>query len=334
MTSPANQDTAMTHTAYQPTPYNFSRPHPPSGSVSSSHSGHTLNSAINGEHIGVNGVTGPKSLDGIAGLPLHPAKMSAVTTMNGAERLDKEIRNLPNGGRETARSLTNTVVSTDAGDESYGNGTVMRPLSASNQRASSISVPAKPMEHLFPSKTQTSPTRFSPPISPIGATSPIGGSNTNLQPYPTGSLRQRHSLQVPKAQTSRTSTPASGSDAVSSGRFSPTSSTPRRASLTLGRRPTRSLHSDNHLEEIPPDEDAAKWAEAIKAKRASKRRKEEIEDDKVVVGTKVDHNHVNWVTAYNMLTGIRFCVSRINAKMVRPLTDVDFDAKHKFSFDM
>ena len=330
MTLSANQDTAMTHTVYQPTPYNFSRPHPPSGSASSSHSGHTLNGAINGEHIGVNGVTGPKSLDGITGLPSHPAKMSAVTAMNGAERLDKEIRSLPHGGRETARSLTNTVVSTDASDESYGNGTVMRPPSASNQRASS----AKAMEHMFPSNAQTPPTRFSPPASPIGAAPPIGGSNTQLQPYPTGSLRQRHSLQVPKAQTSRTSTPASGSDAVSSGRFSPTSTTPRRASLTLGRRPTRSLHSDNHLEEIPPDEDAAKWAEAIKAKRASKRRKEEIEDDKVVVGTKVDHNHVNWVTAYNMLTGIRFCVSRINAKMDRPLTDVDFDAKHKFSFDM
>lgn len=27
-------------------------------------------------------------------------------------------------------------------------------------------------------------------------------------------------------------------------------------------------------------------------------------------------------------------VSRINAKMFRQLTDADFDAKHKFSFDM
>jgi 1-phosphatidylinositol-4-phosphate 5-kinase len=53
-----------------------------------------------------------------------------------------------------------------------------------------------------------------------------------------------------------------------------------------------------------------------------------------VVGTKVDHNHANWVTAYNMLTGIRFVVSRINAKMDRDLTDEDFSACHKFSFDM
>ena len=66
---------------------------------------------------------------------------------------------------------------------------------------------------------------------------------------------------------------------------------------------------DNYVEEIPQDEDAAKAAEAIMAKRESKRRrKEEEEDDKVLVGTKVDMNHANWITAYNMLTGIRFVV--------------------------
>jgi 1-phosphatidylinositol-4-phosphate 5-kinase len=88
-------------------------------------------------------------------------------------------------------------------------------------------------------------------------------------------------------------------------------------------------------EEIAPDEDAMRWAEAVRQKRASKRRrKDEEDDDRVVVGTKVDQHHVNWVTAYNMLTGIRFTVSRTNAKLDRALTDADFDAKHKFSFDM
>jgi 1-phosphatidylinositol-4-phosphate 5-kinase len=88
-------------------------------------------------------------------------------------------------------------------------------------------------------------------------------------------------------------------------------------------------------EEVPPDEEALRWAEMVRQKRASKRkRKDEEDDDRVVVGTKVDQSHVNWVTAYNMLTGIRFTVSRTNAKMDRDLTDADFDAKHKFSFDM
>jgi 1-phosphatidylinositol-4-phosphate 5-kinase len=90
-----------------------------------------------------------------------------------------------------------------------------------------------------------------------------------------------------------------------------------------------------HLDEVPQDDDAARWAEHIRQKRASKRKRKEDEDeDRVVVGTKVDQNHVNWVTAYNMLTGIRFTVSRTNAKMDRDLTDADFDAKHKFSFDI
>ncbi|TVY83802.1 Phosphatidylinositol 4-phosphate 5-kinase its3 [Lachnellula suecica] len=87
--------------------------------------------------------------------------------------------------------------------------------------------------------------------------------------------------------------------------------------------------------QVMPDEDAMRWAEAVRQKRASKRRrKDEEDDDRVVVGTKVDQNHVNWVTAYNMLTGIRFTVSRTNAKLDRALTDADFEAKHKFSFDI
>ena len=73
----------------------------------------------------------------------------------------------------------------------------------------------------------------------------------------------------------------------------------------------------------------------IKQKRQSRRdRKKEEEEDRVLVGTKVDQNHVNYVMAYNMLTGIRFTVSRTNAKMPRELTEADFEARHKFSFDV
>lgn len=89
-----------------------------------------------------------------------------------------------------------------------------------------------------------------------------------------------------------------------------------------------------HLDEVPQDDDAARWTEHIKAKRASKKARVDTDDDRVVVGTKVDEHHVNWVTAYNMLTGIRFTVSRTNAKLDRQLTDADFGARHKFSFDI
>ena len=150
-------------------------------------------------------------------------------------------------------------------------------------------------------------------------------------------LQQRHTLEVPKLQTSRAREPQNNTDDVisASGRFSPSTPHKRRGSMSLVRRTTRSVNSDMHLDEVPQDDEAARWAEHIRQKRASKRKRKEDEDeDRVVVGTKVDQNHVNWVTAYNMLTGIRFTVSRTNAKMDRDLTDADFDAKHKFSFDM
>lgn len=183
-----------------------------------------------------------------------------------------------------------------------------------------------------PRASTTSPQHFSSP--PTYPAPPIPSASPNSAAHP--GLKHRHTLQVPKPTPSRSS--RDGDDAVySSGRFSPTalSSSVRRGSLSLNRRNTQSIHSNMPHEEIPPDEDAARWAEAVRQKRASKRRrKDEEDDDRVVVGTKVDENHVNYVTAYNMLTGIRFTVSRTNAKLDRDLTDADFEAKHKFSFDM
>ncbi|KAL9125684.1 MAG: hypothetical protein Q9217_005156 [Psora testacea] len=176
------------------------------------------------------------------------------------------------------------------------------------------------------------------PANPSPVDHPAGSSTPSLHPT-VPRLYHRHTLEVPRVSTSRTSRdfsyPNTASDVASdSGRFTPTLRTPR-ASNTLARAPTRSIHSDMYLDEIPPDGDMTRWTETIRQKRASRRkRKEEEEEDRVVVGTKVDMNHVNWVTAYNMLTGIRFTVSRTNAKINRELTDADFDARHKFSFDI
>ncbi|KAK2606268.1 Phosphatidylinositol-4-phosphate 5-kinase [Conoideocrella luteorostrata] len=178
---------------------------------------------------------------------------------------------------------------------------------------------------------RSSPHRFSsPPAYQGGTTSPSG----RLQPAaPGAALKQRHTLEVPKP-------PGRGSKdgldtAQASGRFSPTVATGRRASLSLVRRTTRSMQSDAPRDGILPDEDAVRWAEAYRQKRASKRkRKEEEDDDRVLVGTKVDESHANWVTAYNMLTGIRVSVSRTNAKLDRELTDADFEAKQKSTFDI
>lgn len=189
-------------------------------------------------------------------------------------------------------------------------------------------------------KESQSTGRFSsPPTSPQSSENPINPSAAPVHPG-TVRLQHRHTLQVPKLSTGRTSrdfplSMSSSSDhaPIETERLSPTQA--GRGSLSLGRRPTRSIHSDVHLDEAPQGDDMARWTETIRQKRASRRkRKDEEEDDRVVVGTKVDMNHVNWVTAYNMLTGIRFTVSRTNAKIDRDLTDGDFDAQHKFSFDM
>ena len=185
---------------------------------------------------------------------------------------------------------------------------------------------------------RSSPARF--PHQPSNASYAASSSQEGSLKPSSPTLQHRHTLEVPRVtapipRLSReyTAPDSAASDSVN-GQFSPTTRR-RRASLTLGRRATRSLHSDSHLDEIPQDEDAARWAEAIRQKRASRRRKkEEEDDDRVVVGTKVDQHHVNWITAYNMLTGIRFTVSRTNAKLDRELTDADFAARHKFSFDM
>ncbi|KAF2791364.1 SAICAR synthase-like protein [Melanomma pulvis-pyrius CBS 109.77] len=196
------------------------------------------------------------------------------------------------------------------------------------------------LRHSQPPPSHADDASLHVPNSTYRVSSPPAFNHTSpapsSQPY---RLQHRHTLEVPKASSTRArdfQTPNSTDDVVSaSGRFSPNTPTRRRGSLSLARRTTRSIHSDMHLEEVPQDEEAARWAEHIRQKRASKRkRKDDEDDDRVVVGTKVDQNHVNWVTAYNMLTGIRFTVSRTNAKMDRDLTDADFDAKHKFSFDI
>ncbi|CAH0019069.1 unnamed protein product [Clonostachys rhizophaga] len=174
----------------------------------------------------------------------------------------------------------------------------------------------------------------SSPTYQAGAGSP---SSSNLQnSHQNSQLRQRHTLEVPRASANRLAKDGPETSQAT-GRYShpvaPVGS--RRASLSLARRTTRSMQSEGPRDEIVPDEDAQRWAEALRQKRASKRkRKEEEDDDRVLVGTKVDESHANWVTAYNMLTGIRVSVSRTNAKLDRELTDEDFEVKQKSTFDI
>ncbi|KID91784.1 phosphatidylinositol-4-phosphate 5-kinase its3 [Metarhizium guizhouense ARSEF 977] len=208
-------------------------------------------------------------------------------------------------------------------------------LNDNDGQTSPVATQVLPVSELVPQKS--SPHRFSsPPAYQSGGSALTTSPSGHLQPPHAGSLKQRHTLEISKPPPGRGS--KDGPDvAQASGRFSPTVAPigHRRASLNLARRTTRSMQSDAPRDEILPDEDAIRWAEAYRQKRASKRkRKEEEDDDRVLVGTKVDESHANWVTAYNMLTGIRVSVSRTNAKLDRELTDADFEAKQKSTFDI
>ncbi|KZT53100.1 SAICAR synthase-like protein [Calocera cornea HHB12733] len=56
--------------------------------------------------------------------------------------------------------------------------------------------------------------------------------------------------------------------------------------------------------------------------------------EEAIVGNLIGEKHPNYILMYNMLTGIRIGVSRTQAKVKRPLTDDDYKAKHKYSFDI
>lgn len=219
------------------------------------------------------------------------------------------------------------------------------PASNPMQRSTSLALPASaPAPSPLPSVSENNDVQMlRVPHSAHRASSPPAFSQTPSSLAALASqtapnkLVQRHTLEVPKtSRTSRDGQPSTTTDDAivsATGRFSPNAPSKRRGSSQLVRRATRSINSDMHLDELAQDDDAARWTEHIKQKRASKRKRDE-DEERVVVGTKVDQNHVNWVTAYNMLTGIRFTVSRTNAKIDRELNDADFNAKHKFSFDM
>jgi 1-phosphatidylinositol-4-phosphate 5-kinase len=252
--------------------------------------------------------------------------------------------------RTTARTDTIPTTNGEGAAESVPSTTASSPQNAT-QRISlgshGRSISALPTEHATvdgglaapasPEKHRvSSPPAFQDRKDPIA--SAINPTIAALQGPPHSRLQHRHTLEVPKVNTARLSKDfqqPSSDEATASGRFSPATPTRRRASLTLARRATRSIHSQINLEEIPQDEDVMRWAEHIRQKRASKRKRKEDEDDeRVLVGTRVDQNHANFIMAYNMLTGIRFTVSRCNAKIDRELVDSDFHTRQKFSFDV
>ena len=274
--------------------------------------------------------------------PLTPLT-SPLTKLSNVENATEEHSNgqmqLPMRPVELEKTRTN---STPARYPTHDNASAPKAtLSSSDSRSlqsdgSYLGVPSSGHGPLL--------NRFSSPAGMLNSASTQEHRATRSTEMPR--LAQRDTLSIPKAPPVRSSREFSfvggPSEEVltATGRFSPTRGEfdhprHRRGSLGLIRRGTRSMHSDAHVDEIQPDEDATRWTDLTRQKlRTKRKRKEEEDDDRVIVGKKVEEGHANWVTAYNMLTGIRFTVSRTNAKIDRELTDTDFAARHKLSFDV
>ncbi|KAH8828342.1 SAICAR synthase-like protein [Flagelloscypha sp. PMI_526] len=86
--------------------------------------------------------------------------------------------------------------------------------------------------------------------------------------------------------------------------------------------------------------DISAQAEMIRKERQERRQQQQQvsqsqrEAKRVVVGNLIGEDHVNYILMYNMLTGIRTCVSRCQAKIRRPIVQDDFSASHKYTFDI
>lgn len=271
-----------------------------------------------------------------------PGPINGLAKQAGVEQVNPSA--LPNGdpallgGRKTSESGPSGVNVNRLGHKRAHSSSA--PQRHMVQNTSSSQVDTAHSTSFDANRTASPVYRFSSPANlPTSNATPAASSTSSLHPGPVR-LQHHHTLQVPRLSINSTSRDFSlpttnfSNDVAGESDRSPATHGIGRVSTSVGR-PTRSIHSEQYVDEIAQDDDMARWTETIRQKRASRRqRKEEEEDDRVVVGTKVDMNHVNWVTAYNMLTGIRFTVSRTNAKIDRDLTDADFDAKHKFSFDM
>ncbi|KAK9479525.1 SAICAR synthase [Lipomyces japonicus] len=140
-------------------------------------------------------------------------------------------------------------------------------------------------------------------------------------------IAENEAPSTPISPTSKNKSPVIGSNASGF-----------RSSFSIARQ--RTFGADGHLSDVQTDEptetdEVRRTRQEVLATRELKRRRREfLEDDKVLVGTKVGEDHVNYILAYNMLTGIRVAVSRTTAKLDRELTDLDFKSKYKLAFDI
>lgn len=109
------------------------------------------------------------------------------------------------------------------------------------------------------------------------------------------------------------------------------------ASLPVVKPSNRQKHPGS-FSSMPPDMQPGADSVAVETKKTRKsilhksKKLTHPDDDRVLIGNKVSEGHVNFIIAYNMLTGIRVAVSRCSGIM-KPLTPKDFKCTKKLAFD-
>jgi len=164
-------------------------------------------------------------------------------------------------------------------------------------------IPPSPSTNLAPPSVQRPPRTppTAPPAKPTRTLSHPVMSYPSLQLPPT--VPEENPVAEELSPVSPLRSPVMERDSANS-RYS----LRRRASTSpsIVRRNSRPYPD---LTESSMDEEAQRYAEEIRKKRESRRRWKEAEDeDRVIIGNKVDMNHPNYITAYSMLTGLRVAV--------------------------
>jgi 1-phosphatidylinositol-4-phosphate 5-kinase len=142
--------------------------------------------------------------------------------------------------------------------------------------------------------------RQSPPTTSHSL--PVTSNNSPPRPHRTQSATALHhaALRLPPTVPEENKESSTVQDGVHAG----VAGSPRRARASTG------VSKPRASAERLAEEDANYWAEEIHKRREIRRRWKEAEDEStVIIGNKVDRDHPNYVTAYNMLTGLRVAVS-------------------------
>jgi len=102
--------------------------------------------------------------------------------------------------------------------------------------------------------------------------------------------------------------------------------------------PNHLILSDSTTNQTPYRSNSVKRTSSLKHSvtsiRKSHSRKRQSKALEVLIGTPIREDHVHYILMLNMLNGIRFSVTRCNAKEMRPLVSEDFTAKHKIALDV